>query len=76
MADDAKKPTDSEALAEVLRNAQLSIEGALSHLRESGLLSTVDLRGISRRALEDNNSSCNTACSCGQPPRQVEPLQR
>jgi hypothetical protein len=59
----ARKDVDSKALAQVLGEASVKIDEAVSRLREAG----IPIDQLLRRpvALDDNNSGCNTACSCG-----------
>lgn len=58
------KDVDIEALREVLANAKIHVDAVVQGLRgdEGSISSLIQSR---LRALEDNNSSCNTACSCG-----------
>ena len=59
----ARQEVDAKALAEVLGEASVRLDEAVARLRDAG----VPVDQLMRRpmALEDNNSGCNTACSCG-----------
>jgi hypothetical protein len=62
VAEEGISRVDARALAEVLRDASVRLDDAVSKLKAAG----VPLEQLFRKAaLEDNNSSCNTACSCG-----------
>jgi len=64
VAKEGPSAVDPGALSKVLEDARVQLDDALNKLERAGLPIT-DI--IKRRpsALEDNNSSCNTACSCG-----------
>ena len=50
---------DAEVLASVLVQARLRLDDVIAHLERPG-----DRPLRLKEALEDNNSGCNTACSC------------
>ncbi|MFD2053439.1 hypothetical protein ACFSQT_10180 [Mesorhizobium calcicola] len=63
MATNDKRQVEAKALAEVLREASVRLDNAVSQLKAAG----VPIDSILKRkaALDDNNTGCNTACSCG-----------
>ncbi|MFE6848828.1 hypothetical protein [Streptomyces sp. NPDC057686] len=69
----AGQQINRDALAEALSNAQLHLDAAVDQLRATGAIGN----SLSRlKATEDNNSSCNTACSCGALPDQARVMPR
>ena len=58
-----KGQVESSALAILLQEASLRLDEVVSKLKGGGV--PVDDILKNRLALDDNNSSCNTACSCG-----------
>ena len=55
-----EQQVDAQQLAAVLLQAKLRLDEVVAHLG-----APVDRPLRLRPQLEDNNSSCNTACSCG-----------
>jgi hypothetical protein len=51
---------DALALTSVLLQAKIRLDNVVAHLK-----SPKDVSLLPKRALEDNNSTCNTACTCG-----------
>jgi hypothetical protein len=61
-----KSSLDTGAVAEALSKAKLSLDAAVDQVmkRNPDIARAVAAR---LRALTDNNSTCNTACTCGMP---------
>lgn len=50
---------DAQALASVLLQAKIRLDNVVAYLKSPN-----DISLLAKRANEDNNSSCNTACNC------------
>jgi hypothetical protein len=61
---------DVEGLTQALANARLHLDDAARRIPQTA---TSAIAGR-LRAADDNNSSCNTACSCGRPAVAANPV--
>ncbi|MFD2053440.1 hypothetical protein ACFSQT_10185 [Mesorhizobium calcicola] len=68
---DQKAQVDAQQLASILIEAKIRLDDAVAHLR-----SPADKLLRVGRALEDNNTSCNTACTCGALADQISQPER
>ena len=60
----AEKTIDVRAVADALSKAKLSLDAAVDQVVK-GNPEIARLIAARLRALADNNSTCNTACTCG-----------
>jgi hypothetical protein len=62
----AVRSDDIRVVAESLSKAKLSLDAAVDHVlkRNPDIARTIAQR---LHALDDNNTTCNTACTCGVP---------